>query len=131
VALLVIANKTIQHAPYLTSPDEGSTSDEDEGYPNADTWGDLVEQPAYDWYPGQGSGTSAASASDTGGTDYERRLVFYMIVQVPNPEVYSLRDKVIIEGAGEFFVAGGVMNYNTGPFGYQPGGEVFLERITG
>ncbi|OBJ52428.1 hypothetical protein [Mycobacterium asiaticum] len=122
---------TIQHAKYLTGgADVGGPDDESEGYPQADEFADPVDRPAYGWYPGQGSGTSAASASDTGGPEYERRLITYKIVQVPNPEVYSVRDKVILDGV-EYFVAGDIMNYNTGPFGFTPGGEVFVERVSG
>jgi hypothetical protein len=116
---------TIQHAPYL-----GGDDDESEGYPTEDAFGDLVDRPAYGWYPGQGAGTSASSASDTGGSEYERRLTTFKIVQVPDPTVYSLRDKVILDGVA-YFVAGDVMDYNTGPFGFRPGGEVFLERVSG
>jgi hypothetical protein len=82
--------------------------------------GDLVDRQVYGWYPGQGSGMSAASASNPGGSDYERRITTYAIVQVPNPEVYSLRDKVVLDGL-DYFVAGTVMNYNTGPFSVQAG----------
>jgi len=121
---------TIQHAPYIGG-DSGAVDDETEGYPGADEFGDAVERPVYGWYPGQGSGTSAASASDTGGSDdYKRRLISYRIVQVPDASVYALRDKVIMDGV-EFFVTGDVMNYNTGPFGFQPGGEVFVKRVIG
>jgi hypothetical protein len=121
----VNAQYTIQHAPYQSGDDDAA-----EGYPQADSFGDLVDRQVYGWYPGQGSGTSASSASDTGGSDYSRRITSYAIVQVPDPETYSLRDKVVLAGL-EYFVAGTVMDYNTGPFGFQPGGEVFVERITG
>lgn len=117
------AQYIIQHAKYLGSMD-------DEGYATGDEFDPPVDRPAYGWYPGQGAGTSASSASDTGGGDYERRLITYRIVQVPDPTVYSLRDKVILDGV-DYFVAGDVMNYNTGPFGFKPGGEVFVERVTG
>ncbi len=104
---------------------------DDEGYATGDNFEDPpVDRPAYGWYPGQGAGTSASSASDTGGAEFERRLITYRIVQVPDPTVYSLRDKVILDGV-DYFVAGDVMNYNTGPFGFKPGGEVFVERVTG
>lgn len=116
---------TIQHAPYLTADD-----DESEGYPTEDQFGEPVDRKVYGWYPGQGSGTSASSASDTGGSEYERRITSYMIVQVPDPEVYSLRDRVVLDGV-DYFVAGTVMDYNHGPFGFKPGGEVFVERVTG
>jgi hypothetical protein len=116
---------TVQHAPYLSGDDS-----DNEGYPSEDTFGDLVDREVYGWYPGQGAGTSASSASDPGGSDYDRRITTYAIVQVPNPEVYSLRDKVVLGGL-DYFVAGTVMDYNTGPFGFKPGGEVFVERITG
>lgn len=114
---------TVQHAKYIGSMD-------DEGYATGDEFEDPVDRPAYGWYPGQGAGTSASSASDTGGGDYERRLITYKIVQVPDPTPYSLRDKVTLDGE-DYFVAGDVMNYNTGPFGFQPGGEVFVQRVTG
>lgn len=126
---MITAKYTIQHAPYIGG-DGGAVDDVSEGYPDADEFGEPVDRPAYGWYPGQGSGTSAASASDTGGSDYERRLISYRIVQVPDASVYAVRDKVIMDGE-EFFVAGDVMNYNTGPFGFQPGGEVFVERVIG
>lgn len=122
----MIAKYTIQHAPYLTGDDDAN-----EGYPSADDFGDLVDRRVYGWYPGQGAGTSASSASDTGGSDYERRITSYVIVQVPDPAAYSLRDKVVLDGL-DYFVAGTVMDYNTGPFNFPyPVGEVFVERVTG
>ncbi|MDP7729497.1 hypothetical protein [Mycobacterium sp. TY813] len=120
---MIAANFTIQHAKYVGSLD-------DEGFATADNFDEPVDRPAYGWYPGQGAGTSAASASDTGGADYERRLITYKIVQVPDATPYSLRDKVILDGV-DYFVAGDVMNYDTGPFGFKPGGEVFVERVSG
>jgi hypothetical protein len=114
---------TIGHAKYLGNQDT-------EGFSTGDEFDELVDRPAYGWYPGQGAGTSAASASDMGGAEYERRLITYKIVQVPDPSVYSLRDKVVLDGVA-YFVAGDVMDYNTGPFGFRPGGEVFVEKVSG
>lgn len=118
------ARFTIQHAKYLGSMD-------DEGYATGDQFEDPVERAVYGWYPGKGGfRTSAAAASDTGGGEYERRLITYKIVQVPDPESYSLRDKVTLGGL-DYFVSGDVMDYTTGPFGFEPGGEVFVERVAG
>lgn len=117
------ANYTVQHAKFLGNGD-------DEGYPTEDQHAAFVDRPAYGWYPGQGAGLSAASASDPGGDDYARRLTSYKIVQVPDPSLYSYRDKVKLDGL-EFFVAGDVMDYTTGPFGFKPGGEIFVQRTTG
>jgi hypothetical protein len=30
-----------------------------------------------------------------------------------------------------YFVSADVRDYNTGPFGFKPGGEVILEKVTG
>lgn len=115
---------TIQHAKYLGSMD-------DEGFATGDNFAEPVDRPAYDWYPGKGGrGMSAASASDAPVGEFERRLITYAIVQVPDPTVYSLRDKVTLAGV-DYFVAGDVMNYNTGPFEFKPGGQVFVERVVG
>lgn len=107
---------TIQHSVYLGSTD-------DEGYPTGDAYGDPVDREVYGWYP--------LSSQLDPSMDYDRRVITSKVLQVPDVSPFKVRDKVTLPGDDEYFVSEDVRDYNTGPFGFNPGGEVVLEKVTG
>ncbi len=112
---------TVTHAVYTGSTDS-------EGYPTGDAYGDAVDREVYGWYP--------LSSQLNPAMDYDRRVITSKVLQVPDVAPYSVRDKVTLPGSGSvddrtYFVSEDVRDYNTGPFGFQPGGEVVLEKVTG
>lgn len=112
---------TVSHAVYNGSTDS-------EGYPTGDDYGDPVDRRVYGWYP-------LSSQLNPSG-DYDRRVITSKVLQVPDVTSYAVRDKVILPGNGNiddrtYFVSEDVRDYNTGPFGFKPGGEVVLEKVTG
>lgn len=115
------ADKTISHAKYTGSTDA-------DGYPTGDAYAGAVDRLVYGWFP--------LSSQLNPSMDYDRRVITSKVLQVPNVSPYSVRDKVILpgdpdgEGARTYFVSEDVRDYNTGPFGFRPGGEVVLERVT-
>lgn len=116
------AEKTISHKAYTGSTDA-------DGYPTGDSYGPSVERLVYGWYP-------LSSQLNPSG-DYDRRVITSKVLQVPDPAVFSPRDRVALPGddidddTQAFFVSEDERDYNTGPFGFQPGGEVVLEKVTG
>lgn len=108
---------TITHRPYTGSTDT-------DGYPTGDDYGSPVNRSAYGFYP------LSSQLNMTG--DYDRRVVTSKVLMVPDVSPYSPRDKVVLPGSDiEYFVSQDVRDYTTGPFGYQPGGEVVLEVVNG
>lgn len=110
------ADKTISHASYT-----GSQSTD--GYPTADQFGTAVDRPVYGWYP-------LSSQLDTTG-EYVRRVTQSTVVLVPDASPYSPRDKVLLPGDANGWFVTDVNDYTTGPFGYQPGGTITVEQVTG
>lgn len=108
--------RQIGHAPY-----QGST--DSDGYPTGDGFGDVVQRDCYGWYP------LSSQLNPTG--EYDRRIITSKVVLVPDPSVYSARDKVILPTNDEYFVSEDVRDYRTGPYGYNPGGEIVVEKILG
>lgn len=112
---------TVAHSKYTGSTDN-------DGYPTEDTYAAAVNRPAIAIYP------LASQLNMTG--DYDRRVITSKVVMVPDVAPYSPRDKVVLPGtdtedARTYFVSQDVRDYTTGPFGYKPGGEVILEKVTG
>lgn len=112
---------TVSHQSYGGSTD-------DEGYPTGDAYSNPVDRPVYGWYP-------LASKMDNSGV-YDRRVVTSKVLMVPDVSPYRPRDKVVLPGvepaaSRTFYVSEDVRDYNTGPFGYKPGGEVVLEVVNG
>lgn len=115
------ARFTVAHEPY-----QGST--DSDGYPTGDAYGDPVDRVAYGWYP------LSSQLSPAG--EYDRRVITSKVLLVPDPNVYSSRDRVVLPGEDDatnrtYFVSEDMRDYTTGPFGYDPGGEVVLEKVTG
>lgn len=115
------AQYVLSHAKYTKSADA-------DGYPTGDSYSEPTDRLAYAIYP-------LSSQLDAGG-DYDRRVITSKVVLVPDVSPYSARDIVVIPGSGPaedrtYFVSEDVRDYTTGPFGYKPGGEVILEKVTG
>jgi hypothetical protein len=116
------ATYTITHKPYTGSTDS-------DGYPTGDEYGSPVSRRVFGWYP------LSSQLSPAG--EYDRRVITSKVLQVPDVSVYSPRDRVALPGDDvaddnkAYFVSADVRDYNTGPFGFKPGGEVILEKVTG
>jgi hypothetical protein len=113
--------RTIQHAAYTGSTDT-------DGYPTGDGYGTPVDRDAYGWYP------LSSQLSPAG--EYDRRVVTSKVVLVPDPSVFSARDQVILPGDANlsertYFVSEDMRDYTTGPYGYNPGGEIVVEKVSG
>jgi hypothetical protein len=111
----VIAKYTVQHSVYTGSTDA-------DGYPTGDAYTAPTDRPAY--------GLDELSSRLDISAEYDRRVITSKILGVPDPTVYSPRDKV--EWYGDlYFVSEDVRDYTTGPFSRGPGGEVVLEKVDG
>jgi hypothetical protein len=114
---MLTAKYTVQHSPYTGSTDS-------DGYPTGDAFGAAVSRPAFGWY------ALSSVLNPTG--DYDRRVVTSKVLMVPDVSPYSPRDKVVLPDSDtEYWVSQDVRDDTTGPFAYQPGGEVVLEVVTG
>lgn len=110
------ANKTIQHKAYTGSTDS-------DGYPTGDAYGAAVDRLVYGWYP--------LSSQLNPSMEYDRRVITSKVVLVPDVSFYSARDKITLPGGDVYFVSEDVRDYTTGPFGFQPGGEIVIEKVAG
>lgn len=110
--------------PYVVTHSAYTGSTDADGYPTGDAYGAPVTRAVYGWYP------LASQLNMTG--DYDRRVVTSKVVMVPDASPYSPRDKVVLpDSDAVYFVSEDVRDYNTGPFGYEPGGEVIIEVVDG
>lgn len=109
----MIAKYTVQHSVYTGSTDA-------DGYPTEDEFEDPVDRPAY--------GLDPLSSRLDMTAEYDRRVITSKILGVPDPSVYSARDKVVWYGVA-YFVSEDMRDYRTGPFSEGPGGEVILEKL--
>jgi hypothetical protein len=114
---------SIQHAVY-----EGST--DDDGYSIAPTYGDPVTRKVYGWYP-------QTSEVPVGNDELTNRVIASIVVMVPDISPYSAGDLVAFPGGtisddeSAYRVSRDVRDFNNGPFGYKPGGEIVVERVRG
>lgn len=114
--------RTILHAKYLGSTDS-------DGYPTGDGYeSSPTERDSYGWYP--------LSSQLSQAQEYDRRVTTSKVVLVPDPKVFSARDRVTLPGAEAeadrtYFVSEDIRDYTTGPYGYDPGGEVVIEKVAG
>jgi hypothetical protein len=115
------AKFVVSHAKYTGSTDS-------DGYPTGDAYGTPADRLVFGWYP------LSSQLSPAG--EYDRRVVTSKVVLVPDPTVFSPRDQVVLPGADDvsertYFVSEDMRDYTTGPFGYRPGGEIVLEKVSG
>lgn len=111
------ASFVVSHATYTGSTDS-------DGYPTGDAYDEPVDRKVFGWYP------LSSQLSPAG--EYDRRVVTSKVVLVPDTAPYAPRDRVVLPDSDtEYYVSEDVRNYNTGPFGFRPGGEVVLEVVTG
>lgn len=104
------------HAPYTGSTDT-------DGYPTGDEYGTAVERVSYGWYP------LSSQLSPAG--EYDRRVITSKVVLVPDPTVFAARDRVTLPTDDVYFVSEDIRDYTTGPYQYDPGGEIVIEKVTG
>jgi hypothetical protein len=110
---------TIQHAKYQTGG-----GDDNEGYPNADSYDAAVSRDVFGWY--------ALSSEMSPSADYNRRVIDHRAILVSDTTVYTVRDQIVFPGDDTpWFVSEDVHDYTTGPFSYRPGGEIVVEKISG
>lgn len=108
----------VTHTPYTGS----TVADGTQGPPQ---YGSSVVREVYGWYP-------QASQVPFGNDDVSLRVKTSLVLLVPDVSVYKVRDKVVVPGKTDpFFVSEDVRDYTTGPFGYQPGGEIVVEKVSG
>ena len=88
---------------------------------DVDAWGTPVDQPVYGWGPA-GSAEPREPGRDEVTTDLD--------LLVPPGFTCTPRDRVTVADQ-TFEVEGRVQDYTRGPFGYQPGGVVRLQRVEG
>jgi hypothetical protein len=106
-----------------------------DGYSRAAGFADPEPVSVYGWQP---------LASDMPvGAELTRRIITSKLVLVPDVSLWQPTDKVWLYGLaidGEFTpadpkdfyqVSEDVRDFNTGPFGYKPGGAVVIERTQG
>lgn len=110
------ATYTITHAPYTGS----TVSDGTQGPPQ---FGSPVSREVYGWYP-------EFSQIPTGNDDVTLRVRTALVVLVPDTSPYKAGDKITLP-SGDYRVSQDVRDYTTGPFGYKPGGEIVVEKVSG
>lgn len=113
----------IQHAKY-----QSGGGDDNDGYPNADSYDPPVSRDTYGWYP--------LTSQMSGNADYNRRVIDHRVVMVVDATVYTVRDKIAFpdddpDDGTLWFVSEDRRDYTTGPFGYRPGGEIVVEKVAG
>lgn len=85
-----------------------------------DGWGPPVDRKVYGW-----ATAGADQEIRPTGTGVDRDVDLY----APDAD-YSPRDRVTLRGT-VFRVVGWPEDYDTGPFGYEPGSRVNLKRVEG
>ena len=104
----------VTHRPFLG---EGSN----DGYPGARQYGPPVNRLAYLVQP-----ESQDAVTDD---EHAGRVVTRKLVGVPSAAPYNVYDEVMV--AAKPYVVIEVRDMSTGPFGYQPGGALIVERVDG
>jgi hypothetical protein len=120
----VEASYTIIHAVYQSG---GTDAD---GYPIPEGHADPVERLVYGWYP-------QTSEIPVGNDELAQRVITNKIVMVPDVSMYGPGDLIAFPGddinddESAYRVSEDVRDFNTGPFGYKPGGAIVVERVRG
>ncbi|QFG08866.1 head-to-tail stopper [Mycobacterium phage MalagasyRose] len=112
---------------------------DDDGYSTPAGHGPIRPIRVFGWQP-------LASDMPT-GAELTRRIITSKLVLVPDVSLWTPSDHVWLAGAvddpeeptvftptdlGDFYrVSEDVRDYNTGPFGYRPGGAVVIESAKG
>lgn len=115
---------TITHAVYVPE------SEDADGYPTAEDWATPVSRSVYGWYP-------QSSEIPVGNDELAQRVITNKIVMVPDPSLFGPGDRIAFPGdditddESAYRVSEDVRDFNTGPFGYKPGGAVVVERVRG
>ena len=113
----MIATTPIEHESYVPA----TTVD---GYPVPATYEPTETRTVYGWQP-ETYGLDVSSDDE-----HSMRVTDRIEVLVPDVAPYAPLDRITL---GDDLVCrvDQVRDYNTGPFGYQPGGVVVVERVSG
>lgn len=109
---------------------------DEDNYSTAPGWSDTIEPiEVYGWQP---------LASDMPiGSEFTHRVITSKLLLVPDVSPWHPSDKVWLSGtvtagvfipanpADVFYVSEDVRDFNTGPFGFKPGGAVVISRTQG
>lgn len=106
----------VTHTPYTGS----TVADGTQGPPQ---YGTPVVREVYGWYP-------QASEVPVGNDDVSLRVKTSLIILVPDVSPYKAGDKVSVAGKA-YLVSADVRDYTTGPYGYNPGGQIVVEKVSG
>jgi hypothetical protein len=106
----------VTHASYA-----GSTAADGTNCPPQ--YGTAVSREVYGWYP-------QSSEVPVGDDDVSLRVRTALIVLVPDVSPYRAGDKVVV-GGQTYLVSEDVRDYTTGPYGYNPGGQIVVEKTSG
>lgn len=109
---------TLQRFPWTTSGEDAH------GNP-INGYGEPVDLRVFGW---------AVPASEEPSPSTQDRVIVDVKVYVPPSETVGRRDRVVIDvgpNAGTFEVIGEVEDYTHGPFGWEPGVVVNLQRVEG
>jgi hypothetical protein len=120
---LLVVKQIVQILHATFQPNGGDNPDENDGYPNGDTYDDPEPRDTFGWYP--------LTSQINSDADYDRRVIDKRVVMVPDATVYTVRDQITFPGDDIWFVSEDLRDYTTGPFPYRPGGEIVVEKITG
>lgn len=107
---------SISHYPYT-----GSTAAD--GTAGPPQYGSAVPREAFGLYP-------KSSEVPVGNDDVSQRVITSLILLVPDATVYKAGDKVTFR-TNDYLVSEDVRDDTTGPFGYAPGGEIVVEKVSG
>lgn len=108
------ARRVITHEKYVGIVDP-------DGYGGQPTYQAAVSRLVFGWQP---------ETLDTTATgDYTKRVTDRVEVLVPSVDPYSPLDKLTL--SGQPYLVDQIRDYTTGPFGFEPGGVIVVERVTG
>lgn len=113
---MIQANRTVGHRVYT----EGAVNARNDA---TFTWAPAVDVAVYGWAP-----VSPTEEHDAGRNPVE--IVLQLFGPADSLSAVGPRDRFVVDGA-TYEVEGAVENFNSGPFGYEPGVRINLKRVEG
>lgn len=113
---MLVASISIEHEVYVPE----TTVD---GYPVPATYETAIPRTVYGWQP------ETPGLDNTSDDEHGMRVTDCLEVLVPDVSPYSALDQVTLDD--KVYRVDQIREYSTGPFGYQPGGVVVVERVSG
>ena len=115
-ALMLVAAVSISHEVYVPE----TTVD---GYPVEATYEAAETRTVYGWQP------EALGVDNLSDDEHSMRVTDRIEILVPDITPYSALDRITL--GGQVYRVDQIRDYDPGPFGYQPGGVVVVERVSG